>query len=67
VAGLQAEIEEEKKRSNEVREQMQELVQIREHLKEEVSAMRLKTDSQSRTIYDQHTSDCHQRQRKQKS
>jgi len=53
VEGLQAEIEEEKKRSNEVREQMQELTQIREDLKEELSAMRLKSDTQSRTIYDQ--------------
>jgi len=53
VVGLQAEVEEEKKKTEEVREQMQELIQVREHLKDEVSAIRLKSESQSKTIYDQ--------------
>jgi predicted flap endonuclease-1-like 5' DNA nuclease/uncharacterized membrane-anchored protein YhcB (DUF1043 family) len=50
---LQEELAGEKKQSDELREQMNELVNIREHLKNEVSTMRLKADSQSKTIYDQ--------------
>ena len=53
VTGLQSEIEEGKRKSEELDTQMQELIQIREHLKSEISNMRLKADTQSKTIYDQ--------------
>jgi predicted flap endonuclease-1-like 5' DNA nuclease len=53
VSDLQVEVEEEKRKTEEIRNQIEELIQLREHLKDEVSTMRLKSDSQSRTIYDQ--------------
>ncbi len=53
AAALQSDLAEEKQQSENLRSQLKELMHIQEHLKEEISAMRLKADGQSKTIYDQ--------------
>ena len=53
VAELQAEVENEKQHAESLREQAKELIGIQDHLKNEISEMRLKADRQSKTIYDQ--------------
>lgn len=53
AAELQNDIADEKRVSEDLRDQLNELVQIREHLKSEIASYRLKTDTQAKTIYDQ--------------
>lgn len=53
LAELQAQLAEEKQQTEGLREQSKELLTIQDHLKNEISEMRLKADRQSKTIYDQ--------------
>jgi len=53
ITDLQAEISQEKEQTETLRDQVRELNNIQEHLKKEVAEMRLKSDSQSKTIYEQ--------------
>jgi predicted flap endonuclease-1-like 5' DNA nuclease len=50
---LQASMAEEKRQSEDLRDQVNELLQVREHFKKELSEVKLKIDTQARTIYDQ--------------
>ena len=50
---LQNDVAEEKRVSEDLRDQVNELVQVQEHLKSEIATYRLKADTQARTIYDQ--------------
>ena len=53
VTELQSEIAQEKEQAESLRDQVRELINVQDHLKNEVSEMRLKSDSQSKTIYEQ--------------